>query len=128
MSHFPVFVLASLLLFTGILRFVLKKRGEPAPWKQFVNLSLIVVVVGMLFGRYGAQAGFPWWIYYPVPALLTLVLPPLVLKLTQRELLIYLVLAALMAPVIHLVFSFFLGWKEYMPFFIVPSIWDLVRS
>ncbi len=33
--------------------------------------------------------------------------------------------AFLSSPVIHVSFSFFLGWKDYMPFFDVPSLWEL---
>jgi hypothetical protein len=25
-------------------------------------------------------------------------------------------------------FSFILGWKEYMPFFHVPSLWELIAQ
>jgi len=35
-------------------------------------------------------------------------------------------LAALEAPLIHIVFSFFIGWKEFMPFLRVPSLWGII--
>ena len=41
------------------------------------------------------------------------------------EALEYLVLAFLSSPVIHVVFSFLLGWKDYMPFIDVPALWEL---
>jgi len=37
----------------------------------------------------------------------------------------YLVMAFLSSPLIHVVFSFFLGWKEYMPFINIPAMWEL---
>lgn len=64
----------------------------------------------------------PWWIYYPVPALATLLLPPFVFKLLGRELAQYLTLAFLSVPAIHVAFAVFLGWNEYMPFIPVPSL------
>ena len=45
-----------------------------------------------------------------------------------RELARYLPLAMISAPLIHVLFSFFLGWNEYMPFIQVPSIQALLES
>jgi hypothetical protein len=53
-------------------------------------------------------------------ALVTFVLPPLVLRMAKGELLVYVSLALLMGPAIHIFFSFFFGWHEYMPLFHVP--------
>ena len=53
---------------------------------------------------------------------MTLALPPVAFRLTGRELWQYLVLAFLSSPVIHVLFSFFLGWHEDMPFIPVPSL------
>jgi hypothetical protein len=36
--------------------------------------------------------------------------------------LLYVTLAAASAPLIHLGFSFILGWGEYLPFWPVPSL------
>ena len=80
----------------------------------------------MLFGKYGASCGLPWWIYYPVPALVTMLLPPLLFKISTKRTMIYVVLAALSAPLIHAMFAFFLGWDEYMPFLPVPSLASLI--
>ena len=56
----------------------------------------------------------------PVPALVTVLLPPIVFRLTGRRVLAYLLLAALSAPLIHVLFSLILGWGEYMPFWPIP--------
>jgi hypothetical protein len=39
----------------------------------------------------------------------------------------YVFMAVLMAPAIHVFFSFFVGWHDYMPLFYVRSVWDLLR-
>jgi len=88
-------------------------------------LSLVVVVIGMLFGKYGATYGLPWWLYYPVPMLLTVLLPPVILKLNRKKTFLYLVMSFLSAPFIHAFVSFFLGWREYMPFWKLPFIGNL---
>jgi hypothetical protein len=125
--HFPVMIAASLLLFIGLLRLVLGRERFHQRFTAVLIVSAIVVVLGMLFGKYGATAlGLPWWIYYPVPALVTVALPPLVFRLGWKRTLLYLLLSALSAPLIHVLFSFFLGWDEYMPFIPIPSLASLL--
>jgi hypothetical protein len=89
---------------------------------SIIFLSLTVVVVGMFIGKYGAGLGLPWWLYYPIPMLMTLLLPPILLKLNKRRTAIYLVLSFISAPFVHFIFSFFLDWHEYMPFWKIPYI------
>lgn len=115
----------SFLIFAGILKFVLRKRALPPTLVSVLMIAGIVVVGGMLIGRYGAQLGWPWWIYYTVPLLLTLLLPPIVFSMTRAEAPVYVLLAFASAPTIHILFSFFLGWQEYMPFLRIPSLWEL---
>ena len=120
-------IAATFVLYIGVLRLVLGRAQFRSRRAAVVVVSLIVVVGGMLFGKYGASLwGLPWWIYYPVPALLTLVLAPIVFKLSVKRTLLYLALAFLSSPVIHVAFSFFLGWNEYMPFWHVPSLSSLL--
>ncbi len=123
--HFPLMILASLILFYLIIRLVVGKKRFKAKIRTILVLSLFVVVVGMLFGKYGAQMGLPWWIYYPVPMLMTVLLPPVVLKMNFKRTILYLFLSFLSAPVIHVLFSFFLGWAEYMPFWEIPFVGEL---
>ncbi len=91
-------------------------------------VSGLVVVGVMLFGKYGATTfGLPWWIYYPVPALLTILLPPCAFRMSAKRTALYLVVSAASAPVIHALLSFLLGWDEYMPFLRIPSLASLLN-
>jgi hypothetical protein len=115
----------SLVVFIGLLIFILRGRLQ-RPVPRILILALIVVVCGMSFARITYGIGVPWWIFYGLPALITFVLPPLVLRMSRRELLLYVPLAILMSPVIHIFFSFFFGWHDYMPLFYVPWWHDLL--
>lgn len=126
--HFPVMIAASLVEFVLLLLLILGRVTFRRRILAVVVVSLIVVVAGMLFGKYGLLFGLPWWIYYPVPALFTVVLPPLVFKLTRNRTILYLILAVFSAPLIHVLFSLFLGWNEYMPFLPVPSLTALLGA
>ncbi|MGQ0736435.1 MAG: hypothetical protein ACT4QD_22620 [Acidobacteriota bacterium] len=53
-------------------------------------------------------------------------MPPIAFRMRGREVALYVPLAMLVAPSIHVVFSFLLGWKEYMPFIPVPSLRELI--
>ncbi len=124
--HFFVMIFASLLVFFAIIRIVLPRQLFYQKMNSIILLSVVVVVIGMLFGKYGASLGLPWWVYYPVPMFMTVFLPPLVLKLKGKRLILYLLLSFLSAPFIHVLFSFLLGWQEYMPFWEIPSIHSLL--
>jgi hypothetical protein len=124
--RFPIMIAASLLEFAVVLRLVLGAITFRRRWRSVAVVSVVVVVLGMLFGRYGALVGLPWWLYYPVPALVTVLLPPLVFRMRPARTAGYLLLALLSAPLIHAVFAFFLGWDEYMPFLRVPSLAELL--
>ena len=122
--QFPVLMAVSYAVFVVLLRFVLRKR-ERFPLKAALVLGLCVVCAGMVFAKYGAMGGLPWWVYYTIPMLLTVFLPPFVLRMRIREFAAYLLLSFLSAPAIHAAFSFLFGWKTYMPFVNIPSFWEL---
>ncbi|MDB5207895.1 MAG: hypothetical protein JWR72_2970 [Flavisolibacter sp.] len=124
--HFPIMIVASLLIFFVIIRLVLSKEDFYLKRKQIILLAIVVVVFGMLFGKYGAIYGLPWWLYYPIPMLATVMLPPVLLKLKTQKTIIYLLLSFLSAPFIHAMFSFLLGWTEYMPFWKIPFIGNVL--
>lgn len=87
-------------------------------------LTIVVVICGMLFARYGHIIfRLPWWIYYGLPALMTFFLPPLSLRMNRAETSRYVPMAILMAPAIQVFVSLFIGWHDYMPFpFYIPSL------
>jgi hypothetical protein len=121
--RFFVFIAVSLVVFIGILRWTLRSRPVKPAAKFTAGIAFVVVVVGMCFAKFGATAGFPWQIYYGVPAAATLALPPLAFRMQQREFVWYLLLAFASSPAIHVVLSVFVGWHEYMPFWYIPSLW-----
>ena len=125
--RFPIFIAASYIVFGAVLYFVLRRKKNTELLPGILGIGLIVIVGGMAFAKFGQNTGWPWWIYYTVPMLLTVFLPPLYFKMSRREVPEYLVLRFLSAPLIHLLFSFFVGWKDYMPFLEVPSLWELIR-
>ena len=124
--RFPIFILISLIAFFAILGFVTRERSSRPRLSTLLWIAAVVVVGGMVFAKYGQNAGLHWGVYYTVPALVTLVLPPAVLRFSLAELWRYLILAALSSPIIHVLFSFFLGWHNYMPFIRVPSLQELL--
>jgi hypothetical protein len=83
----------------------------------------------MLFARYGhILFQLPWWIYYGLPALMTFLFPPLLLKMNRSEIGHYVPMAVLMAPAIHVFVSLFIGWHDYMPFPVyIPSLLEIVH-
>jgi len=109
-------ILFSFLIFLGVIRIVIGREEFREKRRIIICLAIVVVLVGMLFGKYGANWGLAWWIYYPIPLLMNVILPPVILKMNFKRTLIYLVLSFLSAPLIHIFFSLFLGWTEYMPF------------
>ncbi len=114
--HFPIMIFFSFIIFLVVIRIVIGKKDYKEKQKLIIFLAIVVVVVGMLFGKYGANWGLEWWIYYPVPLLMNVILPPVLLKMNIKRTIIYLVLSLISAPVIHIFFSMVLGWNEYMPF------------
>ncbi|MBK1890339.1 hypothetical protein Undi14_09820 [Undibacterium sp. 14-3-2] len=125
-ARFIIFILVSMVVFFWLIRFSLRQREIKPETRSLMLVMAIVVVGGMLFAKYGNNMGLPWWIYYTVPALVTLLLPPVVFRMSVSELRLYLILALFSSPVIHVVFSLVLGWKEYMPFIPVPSPMELL--
>lgn len=77
---------AAAIVFLAVLIFVTRRRANrPAPGLLFV-ITAVVVAGGMLFARYGhILFQPPWRIYYAVPALTTILLPPFALRMRRGE-------------------------------------------
>jgi len=126
-TRFLIYLAVSAVVFVGLLLFVLRSRRD-RPWTLILILASVVVVGGMLFARWGQNSGLSWLVYYTIPALATVFLPPLVLRMTGVETRRYLLLALLMAPAIHVFFSFCFGWHDYMPFLYVPAASEVLSE
>ena len=128
-ERFTVFTIAASGLFLAVLTVTIRGRAKKPDFTMLVMLTAIVVVCGMVFARYGhILFRLPWWIYYGLPASLTFLLPPVVLKMKRAEVIRYVPMAVLMAPAIHVFFSLFVGWHDYMPFPIyIPSLMALIH-
>ena len=122
--HFLAFIALSLVVFVALLTWVLRSRAIPPDRGRVAVVTFVVVVVGMCFAKFGANLGLHWALYYGLPALVTLLLPPIAFRMHRGELVSYIVLAFASSPAIHAFFSFFVGWHEYMPFWHIPSLWE----
>jgi len=109
-----------------VLYYVLKQRDEN-PIKQ--NKAIIVIsflgVLSMFIAKYGANFGFPWWLFYTLPMFLTILVPVFYFKMNKFEIIKYIFLIIISSPVIHVILSLF-GWKNYMPFIKIPSLFKIV--
>ena len=114
--RFPIFIAVSFAVFIAILCLVTIRRSRPPDRSLTVRVALIVVVAGMLLANAGAAIGLPPAVFYGIPALVTWILPPKALAMSVGETILYIPLAVVMAPAIHVLFAYFLGWTEYMPF------------
>ncbi len=130
-ARFMVFMAAAFLLFVVLLRWIVRGRTAKPAVGTTIAIGFVVVVLGMLFARYSHLAfpRLPWEVYYGVPAITTVVLPPFWLRMRRGETAQYLPLAWLSAPAIHVLFSLSFGWHDYMPFPVyIPSIAELIRN
>jgi hypothetical protein len=129
-QRFAIFTLAAFALFFALVSWVTRKRvPKPRKWSM-VTLATVVVPLGMTFARYSHIfiPDLPGPIYYGIPALITFVLPPIWLRMSRWEIARYVPLAVFIAPTIHVLFSFFIGWHDYMPFPVyIRSVAELVR-
>jgi hypothetical protein len=124
--HFAVFMFTSFVGFVAVLKVALRKRPVQPTAFRLLCVAGVVVAAGMSFAKLAANSGLPPWVYYGVPAAVTVLLPPVVFKMRRREVALYACVAVLMSPAIHVSFSLILGWKEYLPFWAVPSLRELL--
>ena len=123
--RFLVMAAVTYMAFLCVIRMVM---GSQYRAKSFlINIVGMFTVYGSFFiSRYGNFLKLPAYLDYIVPAVLTIFLPPLSLKMKSDQTLKYLGYSLLAVPVIHLLFSFLLGWGEFLPFIKIPSLWNIL--
>jgi hypothetical protein len=126
-ERFAVFSAVAFVVFVSVLRLALHNRALPN-WPKILVTGAFIVFGGMLFARRTYAPGLPWWIFYGLPALATFLVPPAMFRMSRTETASYIAMAILMAPAIHVFFSFFIRWHDYMPWFYVPSVWELMHG
>ncbi len=120
--EFIISTIFSIIVVYTILWCILSFRKYNLLKNKILSMFVILLeIVCMIIAKYGANIHLPWWIYYPVPMIITLVVPLIYFKFTKIESLLYISLILVSAPIIHILLSLF-GWHNYMPFIKIPSI------
>lgn len=120
-GRIPYYIAASSVLLTLVILLAASIGGGRAPALRWAALCAVLIsAIGVLFAKYGANFGLPWQIYYSVPMLATVLLPPLLFRFSLWRAAIYVLLAFATAPLIHASFFYALGWGDYMPFLRLP--------
>jgi ABC-type Fe3+ transport system permease subunit len=88
------------------------------------SLGIAVVTVGM--GIVLLKMNIPPWIYFPLPVLVSLVAPWLIFRPGWKAYLVFLGVSTIMSPLTHFLWSFLLDYHNYLPFWKIPSLWDLL--
>lgn len=57
--RFPIYIVASLLLYGLIIYISLRKFPRPKQVRKILISGLLVVILGMLIGKYGHNIGLP---------------------------------------------------------------------
>lgn len=120
-NRIPFYVVASSTMLTLVILLAASARGGRAPhWTWAAFAATAISLVGILFAKYGASFGLPWQVYYSVPMLATVLIPPIMFRLSLWRSAAYVTLALATAPLIHAAFFYGLSWADYMPFLQLP--------
>jgi hypothetical protein len=120
-ARIPAYVLASSVVLTLVIVCAGSLRGGRAPhWAWAAVAATAISTIGILFAKFGAGFGLPWQVYYSVPMLATVLIPPALFRLNLWRAIAYIGLAFATAPLIHAAFFYGLGWGDYMPFLPLP--------
>ena len=120
-GRIPSYIAASSAVLALVILLTASMRGGRAPhWGWAVFAATAISLVGILFAKYGAKFGLPWQVYYSVPMLATVLVPPVLFRFTLWRSAAYVVLSFATAPLIHAAFFYGLGWSDYMPFLKLP--------
>lgn len=123
--RFLVMAAITYIAFLCVIRLVL---GTQFKTRSFlINIIGMITVYGsMLISRYGNFLKLPAYLYYALPLLITVFLPPLSLKMKSDQTLKYFAFSLITVPILHFCFSFLLGWGEFLPFIKIPSLWNIL--
>lgn len=123
--RFLIMAAVTYLAFLCVIRIVM---GNQYKSKSFlINVTGMLTVYGsFIISRYNDILKLPGFLYYILLILLTVFLPPLLLKMKSDQTLKYFALGVVAVPLLHLLFSLLLGWGEYLPFIKIPSLWELI--
>jgi hypothetical protein len=120
-ARIPIYVAASAIVLTLVIALVVSFRAaRRPPWIKAFATAAVISLAGIVFAKYGAVSGLPWQVYYTVPALVTVCLPPFLFHMQLVRAGVYALLAFATAPLIHAAFFYGLGWPDYMPFLHLP--------
>lgn len=123
-------LLASLGLYSSIMitRLISSylEIGSATMIKQplLIATSLGIGIGAVLIGKIGLYAGWPPYIYYPIPLVISLVLPKFIFDLNWAEFGIYCLIAPAIGFLTHIIFSIFFDYHNYMPFLEIDPIWE----
>lgn len=122
--RFLVIAVFTYLIFLCVIRIVLGKQYKT---KSFlIDIVGIVTVYGsFLISKYGNFMKLPAFLYYALPLVLSICIPPLALRMKSDQVLKYLALGILVIPFVHIFFSLFFGWGDMVPFVRIPSLWSV---
>ena len=90
-----------------------------------IIISLISGITLVLMGAIGLWLEWHPAIYYSIPLFISLILPKFIFKLNGKEFLIYIVLGISIGFLTHFIFSIFIGYNNYMPFWKINPIWEI---
>jgi hypothetical protein len=120
-GRIPVYVLASSIVLTLVILLAGSLRGGRAPhWAWAALAAAAISAIGILVAKFGVGFGLPWQVYYSVPMLATVLIPPIAFRFSFWRAAAYIALAFATAPLIHAAFLYGLGWADYMPFLRLP--------
>jgi len=88
-----------------------------------ITTSIGIGIITVLIGKLGYYIDLPPYLYYPIPLVIGLFLPKLIFKLNWKEFGIYIAIGTALGFVSHILFSLFLGYNNYMPFWKISRIW-----
>jgi hypothetical protein len=115
MQRFAAMMVVTMIVTAAVMALVLRRHTRIYVSK-IVVVAVMVVATGMTIGKFGENIGLPWLLYYGIPLVLTVFVPPVAFGMKRREVVEYLVLSFVSAPLIHMAFYYLLGWSEFMPF------------